>query len=295
MAKAICSIEGCMKSFHARQMCKAHYSAWRREQKGDELNAVRRKPKLRRVCLDCLEVFETHKVDKVICLGCYRKRMRFRTLECSYCGKSYRGHAKKKNDPDRLRNYCSTECFVGAHRWRIRKTFSTPVDWRDCRECGRPFISRGNLDRCRLCHEAGLLVVRLYGRRCARCGDRYESNQPTQRFCSPKCSRGWHRRLMRGRYGRHDTHRKRARRYGVEYEPVNKRKVFERDGYRCGICGRKTLKGAKVPHHRAPTIDHIIPLSEGGDHVYENVQCACFICNTRKGVHGANDQLLLVG
>lgn len=32
-----------------------------------------------------------------------------------------------------------------------------------------------------------------------------------------------------------------------------------------------------------PSIDHIVPMSKGGGHVWENVQVAHIICNTEKG------------
>jgi 5-methylcytosine-specific restriction endonuclease McrA len=88
------------------------------------------------------------------------------------------------------------------------------------------------------------------------------------------------------------NHRDRARYHGVAYEPVDRVKVFERDGYRCRLCGIKT-KG-EVPAPTAPTLDHIIPMAQGGDHVYLNVQCACYRCNSLKGARAANDQLLLM-
>ena len=89
------------------------------------------------------------------------------------------------------------------------------------------------------------------------------------------------------KYGR--NHRQRARRYGVEYVAFPVRIVLERDGYVCQICRRKVLpkvmyrkKDGKI-HPRSPTLDHIISMSKGGPHTPENCQCACFICNSRKG------------
>jgi 5-methylcytosine-specific restriction endonuclease McrA len=52
---------------------------------------------------------------------------------------------------------------------------------------------------------------------------------------------------------------------------LNRRAVFARDGGRCQYCG--------VP---AENIDHVIPRSRGGQHVWENVVAACRPCNTRK-------------
>lgn len=72
----------------------------------------------------------------------------------------------------------------------------------------------------------------------------------------------------------------RARRHGVPYEPINRRVVFDRDGWICGICG------GPVDEADA-SLDHIIPMSVGGGHLYANVQCSHLRCNVRKGArHG---------
>jgi 5-methylcytosine-specific restriction endonuclease McrA len=52
---------------------------------------------------------------------------------------------------------------------------------------------------------------------------------------------------------------------------LNRRAVFARDGNRCQYCGAT-----------AENIDHVIPRSRGGQHVWENVVAACRPCNTRK-------------
>jgi HNH endonuclease len=88
-----------------------------------------------------------------------------------------------------------------------------------------------------------------------------------------------------------ETHYERAERYGVPFNVVNPRLVFERDKYRCQICGRKTT--GKAPNPRSPSLDHIIPMSCGGAHSMDNLQCACLTCNARKGARAANDQLRL--
>jgi 5-methylcytosine-specific restriction endonuclease McrA len=52
---------------------------------------------------------------------------------------------------------------------------------------------------------------------------------------------------------------------------LNRRAVFARDGNRCQYCG-----------DAAESIDHVIPRSKGGEHVWENVVAACRPCNVRK-------------
>jgi 5-methylcytosine-specific restriction endonuclease McrA len=59
--------------------------------------------------------------------------------------------------------------------------------------------------------------------------------------------------------------------------------VFERANGVCGLCDKDVPGFVAYPDPLAGTIDHIIPLSKGGLHVYENIQLAHSICNSRKG------------
>jgi 5-methylcytosine-specific restriction endonuclease McrA len=66
-------------------------------------------------------------------------------------------------------------------------------------------------------------------------------------------------------------------------ETVNLLHVLERDNWTCMICGAPTprhLRGTYEPN--APEVDHIIPVSKGGEHSYRNTQCACRRCNGLK-------------
>lgn len=76
--------------------------------------------------------------------------------------------------------------------------------------------------------------------------------------------------------------------------PVYRKRIAERDGWRCKICGKQVNKRAKVPHPSAPTLDHIVPLAAGGRHEPTNVQLAHFRCNRIKNATGSG-QLLLFG
>lgn len=71
--------------------------------------------------------------------------------------------------------------------------------------------------------------------------------------------------------------------YGVEYEPVDRAVVFERDGWTCGICALPVDPADKFPEPSSATLDHIVPVSRGGAHTLANVQTAHFYCNTAKG------------
>ena len=52
--------------------------------------------------------------------------------------------------------------------------------------------------------------------------------------------------------------------------------LFARDANLCMYCGNEYSRSAL-------TRDHVIPVSRGGRDVWENVVCACFMCNSRKG------------
>jgi hypothetical protein len=62
------------------------------------------------------------------------------------------------------------------------------------------------------------------------------------------------------------------------------RQIFERDDWRCHLCGGKCITGGDgrvAPLY--PTLDHITPLAQGGTHTSDNVQTAHRKCNSSKG------------
>lgn len=135
---------------------------------------------------------------------------------------------------------------------------------------------------------------------CAWCGNSFDSATRTKprRYCSQACRLRAKRNQPGERaYHRRSKQRRRASLRGATVERFDDTEIFMRDNWRCGICGNPTNRTAKVPHPKAPTIDHLIPLAVGGDHVRTNVQCACFLCNSlkRDGTTQAGDQLRLIG
>jgi hypothetical protein len=56
----------------------------------------------------------------------------------------------------------------------------------------------------------------------------------------------------------------------------NRLKVFERDEYKCHYC-KKQLTRFNA------TLDHIQPVSEGGDNSFDNLTTACLHCNSQRG------------
>jgi len=95
---------------------------------------------------------------------------------------------------------------------------------------------------------------------------------------------------------RKSCHKRRALKLGVGYEVFDDKEIYERDGYICQLCGKKTRPDFKNQYHNLyPNIDHIIPLSKNGAHTRQNTQCLCRQCNMIKHNTGVGDQLRMFG
>ena len=56
----------------------------------------------------------------------------------------------------------------------------------------------------------------------------------------------------------------------------NRLKVFERDGYMCHYCKKQLTRFSA-------TLDHLQPVSKGGDNSFDNLATACLQCNAQRG------------
>lgn len=103
------------------------------------------------------------------------------------------------------------------------------------------------------------------------------------KYCSVEC---------RNKAGnkRHET----ARRIRMQSRMVDKditlRGLYRRDKGQCYICGLLCLwddyivvNGTTICGEWYPSIDHVVPLSKGGDHSWKNVRLAHRRCNSMKG------------
>jgi hypothetical protein len=83
--------------------------------------------------------------------------------------------------------------------------------------------------------------------------------------------------------------KRRAMRRGAAVgEPISLEALFQRDGRRCHICTR-LVKRADA------SMDHLIPLSLGGEHSWANVALAHLACNKQRGAGRLPAQLRLIG
>lgn len=219
-------------------------------------------------CNTCGETFNVQRLSKgIVCPECKRRAKEERKKQerekreqererliaqrmsvaqvCEWCGKEF--HAAS------ARRFCSANC-AERHAYRVKH----PKVIKTCKLCGKQF----------------------------------ESYSGKNVYCSNDCCKRANRANARRNGERTGNHRHRAHMYGVAYEPgITLRKVYERDGGVCYICGCKTNRndswhdenGYHVCGSTYPTIDHVVPMSKGGGHVWSNVRLACRQCNSAKG------------
>ena len=60
-----------------------------------------------------------------------------------------------------------------------------------------------------------------------------------------------------------------------KFTTEEKKSLYKRYGGRCAICG-------KPVSYDDMTVDHIVPLSQGGNNHFANLQLACLPCNRMK-------------
>ena len=183
-----------------------------------------------------------------------------------------------------------------------------------CAICGYTFhryeLSRLNLMTCPKCIESEHVVreqhrdqekearryermfeeIREYAlnKTCKICGSTFHSVRKTALYCSDRCrNRANERRSNRLHSSfHHYYHVKYGELYLEHYDPsITLKKLYERDGGVCQICGKPcdwndTEWGSHGPTY--PSIDHIVPRAKGGEHKWSNVQLAHCICNSRK-------------
>ena len=195
------------------------------------------------------------------------------------------------NPPAWKTDYC--DGCIKAYR-AIRFKMSSDVYFLKCEVCGELFTTRyENQMYCSDCRGDSQLVNPRH-RECKICGTIYKLERGVNfdRYCSYGCrDEGT---TINRRSGRS---RRRALERNAFIEDISIVKLFFRDNGRCHICNMKLNLKRAVPEKRAATIDHVIPLAEGGMHEYKNVKLACFLCNCIKsdGRIAGGEQLLLFG
>ncbi len=100
-------------------------------------------------------------------------------------------------------------------------------------------------------------------------------------------------KARRSTSGRVVAARRRRLRRGESYDGVSDREIFDRDRWRCWLCRKVIGRKIRYPHPRSASIDHIVPLSLGGDDTALNKRAAHLTCNMTRS--NRIDQMPLFG
>lgn len=155
-----------------------------------------------------------------------------------------------KNLPGRSYRYCNAECRrLGTEKRQLEERLKARGldEWptKECQECGKAFTARPH------------------------------SNQE-RKFCSQKCGKRW--------TDRERTRLRRARTTTLAVVEFTTTSIFKRDNWVCQACGTETPRSMRgTGEDNEPNMDHIMPLSRGGDHAPSNCRCLCRKCNMDKG------------
>lgn len=199
--------------------------------------------------------------------------------KCKLCGKEY----IKRNGKSL---YCSDECKAEATRRRQQQWRADHPDYgkqyrKDHPEAVERFKEKHpNYERDRWRKIRG---TEIFKRECVICGKEFETPFPQAITCSEGCQK------MYKNY-RHNHRLDIMKENGEVDSSITIGKLIERDEGICHICGEKIdqedysyKNGSRVTGHNYPTIDHVIPISKGGTHTWDNVKLAHMVCNARKG------------
>ena len=252
-----CSVEGCGKKVIARGWCSAHWCRWRRHGDPDE----GRQPL----------------GDKCSVDWCDRRPRSRHASGGEFCAMHYLQLHQKGEildpqpglEPDRK---CCVEGCAGG----VRSPRAKYCEMHYARQRrGRQLIRT-----CVVCH--------------AECQGKSPSGMD-RRVCSDECEaerlktrlRATYSRVMATSEGRdrlrQNYSRRRALKLSAFVEDVRWSEVMERGKWVCHLCGDNIPKDAKYPNPKFGTVDHVLPLSMGGQHSYANCKPAHLTCNCRKG------------
>lgn len=263
-------------------------------------------------CLQCAMGFESKSRHAKYCSNSCRssaRAIRFSlrpsrpTKKCKGCGAAF--EPKKGNNKGL---YCSRECaYENQNQWNAgvgQSLVGKCTDVAEATKYVRKMLAGWKSYICRLTGERvsrpnslsekgremrkDLLSRSWRSPRfmfeCQSCGDKFVriGSKGSRETCS-RCIRNRNKQNSGG------NHRKRARRHGVSYEAFSHNSIFERDNYKCQLCGVECKKKEGFPghyHDEMVTLDHIIPLARGGDHKPGNCWTLCAGCNSEKGDQG---------
>lgn len=307
MPDATCAVDGCDRSGKlTRGWCSKHYQRWRAY---GSVGNDGPKP-----CCDCNDTFVPATARQKRCTNCRAKRKRtgkhrlLRLDHCAWCGRAFEVRA---DNPDA--KGCSIACGMMIAG---RSATQCEVKWVHCKLCDSWRTTRTSHE----CPGETYPPPPRQPMNCTVCDKEMEPTHSTRLYCSQACKSivhggstrsiwiidcAWCRttyvsRIEHGTYcSRRCSRQAERKRRGPDRflvpDPV-RRAIYERDGWRCQLCGKKVNRNAGPNTKWGPSLDHIVPRSRGGADTTDNLQLSHRMCNSIKcdGVWRDGEQLSLL-
>lgn len=196
---------------------------------------------------------------------------------CAVCGVQFRP-TRWGNHRNGEQTCCSRECSAQRKRSQTARHYDYPRA-NACDQCGRCVSLRAKYcsacspwvqpNRCRDCG----VEVSKGAQRCEPCRKKAVAASKAKAKANP----AYRVRKRAAKAAR------RALERAAEADRFDPFEVFERDGWRCHMCGCSTPKRYRGTYRpNAPELDHIVPLAKGGQHTKVNTACSCRACNGAK-------------
>lgn len=252
---------------------------------------------------NCVQCFGNVPVDgkrfcSQRCSGLYYGRKASRPMKflpthtCPVCSTQFKArHQGSSKGKGKLTVYCSRACYQAecakkrTAKALDKKVLRVATKRKRCVRCEAEFLAiSGHSKLCGACRlkrhqpqvEKSKKNPREFSCKCCGGSVRSEYGDRLRSFCSKRCSKKYEQMTSKSK-------RKARLRGASVVESVNPMVVFRRDGWVCGLCGVSTpqwLRGTISQF--APELDHIVPVSRGGEHSYANTRCLCRRCNAAK-------------
>lgn len=237
---------------------------------------------------------------------------------CDKCGKTFnmKPSEYKKNE----HHYCSYECHREVMRETYINNFNSRVGYKyilieykdkdnvtvECKVCGGKFTRTSSLIlrvNCPVCKEQRAKLKALNNSITKATLNTVKENRKQLNDLSKRIYKAIEKKKKQAIAEEQRKERRREanklrelkregriKNNGRVDKDITLEKLFARDKGICSLCGTECNytdcktddRGYFITGNTYPSIDHIMPLSKGGTHTWDNVQLAHFYCNSKK-------------
>jgi hypothetical protein len=174
------------------------------------------------------------------------------------------------------------ECRVALARENARRNNLA----RDAASAER-YAAEGRQSTCVDCGQ--LMTCQRFGSPFRWCPPCYDRHAAAQKKAWVEANRDKSRAISRK-----GQHVRRARMAQAEIEEFDESEIFERDNWKCGICGKKIDPKLRCPDPMSKSVDHIVPVVQLGGWTRANIRAAHLGCNKIRNQYGGGEQLMLI-